>query len=143
MLVFSSFFTKYIWTCLSFFNRQVWPIRKSLNRGLLVDLKANSTNAVIQKSKKAKLELKERRNVTSRYHGSKISGIRSNDDGDGNENGKIAQGFLIYQQNNKIPRASRFFVHFLAVDCDMKLPNFMCPLGYVNKTQKCSFFWKV
>ena len=98
---------------------------------------------MIQKSKKAKLELKERRNVTSRYHGSKISGIRSNDDGDGNENGKIAQGFLIYQQNNKIPRASRFFVHFLAVDCDMKLPNFMCPLGYVNKTQKCSFFWKV
>ena len=49
---------------------------------------------MIQKSKKAKLELKERRNVTSRYHGSKISGIRSNDDGDGDENGKKAKGFL-------------------------------------------------
>ena len=95
---------------------------------------------MIQKSKKAKLELKERRNVTSRYHGSKISGIRSNDDGDGNENGKIAQGFLIYQQNNKIPRSSRFFVHILAVDCDMKLPNFMCPLYGLGEQHTNIFF---
>ena len=38
----------------------------------------------------------ERRSVTSRYHGSKIFGSHqgslSNDDGDGNENGKKAIG---------------------------------------------------
>ena len=34
-------------------------------------------------------------------------GSLSNDDGDGNENGK--------KQNNNFARASRFFVHFFAV----------------------------
>ena len=37
----------------------------------------------------------------------------SNDDGDGNENGKKAIG--LDWQNNNFARASRFFVHFLAV----------------------------
>ena len=37
----------------------------------------------------------------------------SNNDGDGNENGKKAIG--LYEQNNNFARASRFFVHFLAV----------------------------
>ena len=40
-------------------------------------------------------------------------GSLSNDDGDGNENGKKAIGLL--WQNNNFARASRFFVHFLAV----------------------------
>ena len=38
-------------------------------------------------------------------------GSLSNDDGDGNENGKKA----IDWQNNNVTRASRFFVHFVAV----------------------------
>ena len=37
----------------------------------------------------------------------------SSDDGDGNEKGKKAIG--LYWQNNNFARASRFFVHFLAV----------------------------
>ena len=40
-------------------------------------------------------------------------GSLSNNDGDGNENGKRAIG--LYEQNNNFARASRFFVHFLAV----------------------------
>ena len=37
----------------------------------------------------------------------------SNDDGDGNENGKKTIG--LDRQNNNFARASRFFVHFFAV----------------------------
>ena len=37
----------------------------------------------------------------------------TNDDGDGNENGKKAIG--LDRQNNNFARASRFFVHFFAV----------------------------
>ena len=40
-------------------------------------------------------------------------GHLSNDDGDVNENGKKAIG--LDWQNNNFARASRFFVHFLAV----------------------------
>ena len=40
-------------------------------------------------------------------------GSLSNDDGDGNENGKKAIG--LDWQNNNFARASRFFVHFSAV----------------------------
>ena len=40
-------------------------------------------------------------------------GSLSNDDGDGNENGKKAIG--LDWQNNNFARASRFFVHFFAV----------------------------
>ena len=40
-------------------------------------------------------------------------GSLSNDDGDGNENGKKAIG--LDKQNNNFARASRFFVHFSAV----------------------------
>ena len=39
--------------------------------------------------------------------------LLSNDDGDGNENGKKA--IVLDWQNNNFARASRFFVHFLAV----------------------------
>ena len=37
----------------------------------------------------------------------------SNDDGDGNENGKKAKG--LDWQNNNFARVARFFVHFFAV----------------------------
>ena len=40
------------------------------------------------------------------------TGSLSNDDGDGNENGKKA--ISLDQQNNNFARAARFFVHFLA-----------------------------
>ena len=40
-------------------------------------------------------------------------GSLSNDDGDGNENGKKTTG--LDKQNNNFARASRFFVHFLTV----------------------------
>ena len=40
-------------------------------------------------------------------------GSLSNDDGDGNENGKRAIG--VDWQNNYFARAARFFVHFFAV----------------------------
>ena len=39
--------------------------------------------------------------------------LLSNDDGEGNENGKKA--IVLDWQNNNFARASRFFVHFLAV----------------------------
>ena len=42
-----------------------------------------------------------------------LQGSLSNDDGDGNENNKIAIG--LYQQNNISARASRSFVHFFAI----------------------------
>ena len=47
---------------------------------------------------------------TADWHGTTIETL-SNDDGDGNENGKKA----IDWQNNNVTRASRFFVHFYAV----------------------------
>ena len=40
-----------------------------------------------------------------------VTGNLSNDDGEGNENGKKAIG--LSSQNNNFARASRFFVHFL------------------------------
>ena len=42
-----------------------------------------------------------------------LLGSLSNDDGDGNENGKKAMG--LDWQNNNFARASRFFVYFLTV----------------------------
>ena len=45
-----------------------------------------------------------------------IIGSLSNDDGDGNENGKKAVGW----QNNNFARAPRFFVHFLAVAAQLQ-----------------------
>ena len=46
-------------------------------------------------------------------------GSFSNNDGDGNENGKKTIG--LYEQNNNFARASRFFVHFLAVVASLRL----------------------
>jgi len=43
----------------------------------------------------------------------RLKGSLSNDDGDGNENGEKAIGLA--WQNKNFARASRFFVHFLAV----------------------------
>ena len=43
----------------------------------------------------------------------------SNNDGDGNENGKKTIG--LYEKNNNFARASRFFVHFLAVVASLRL----------------------
>ena len=43
-----------------------------------------------------------------------IVGSLSNDDGDGNKNGKKSNRFQLGKKNN-FARASRFFVHFFAV----------------------------
>ena len=43
----------------------------------------------------------------------RLKGSLSNDDVDGNENGETAIG--LDWQNNNFARASRFFVHFLAI----------------------------
>jgi len=52
---------------------------------------------------------------------------KTNDDGDGEENGKKKM-FII--TNNNFARASRYFVHCYAVVApyDMRLPNFTSPL---------------
>ena len=49
---------------------------------------------------------------TADWHGTTTETM-SNDDGDGNENGKKAKG--LDWQNNNFARALRFFVHFFAV----------------------------
>ena len=54
---------------------------------------------------------KERRGQTKIL--TNLIGSLSNDDDDGNENGKKAIG--LDWQNNNFARASRFFVHFFAV----------------------------
>ena len=45
-------------------------------------------------------------------------GSQSNDDDDGNENGQKAIG--LDKQNNNFARASRFFVHFFAVEARLQ-----------------------
>ena len=45
----------------------------------------------------------------------------SNDDGDGNENGKKELG--LDWQNNNFACVSRFFVHFLAVTAQLRREN--------------------
>ena len=48
-------------------------------------------------------------------------GSLSNNDSDGNENGKKAIG--LDWQNNNFARASRFFVHFFAVAARLRRKN--------------------
>ena len=61
-----------------------------------------------------------------------------NDDGDSNENGKKAIG--LDKQNNNFARASRFFVHFSAVDARL---TWNCPISRFvedgNRGQQFSF----
>ena len=66
----------------------------------------------------------------------------SNDDGDGNENGKKVNG--LYKQNNNFARASRSFVHFLAVVASLRLEtDFLISrarfMELVSKAQEFSF----
>ena len=70
---------------------------------------------------------------------------KTNDDGDGKENGK---NNLFKLTNNNFRRASRYFVHFFAVVAcmhhyDMKLPNFTIPLYGVGEhdTKIIAFFF--
>ena len=81
----------------------------------------------------------ERRSVTSRYHGSKISGSQQLR---GFCNSKKAIGFD-WQKSN-FARPSRFFVHFLAVVARLRLitSNFTRPLYRVGEhNTKFSFFF--
>ena len=69
-----------------------------------------------------------------------LVGSLSKNDGDGNENGKKATG--LDWCNNNFARASRFFVHFLALllDLDVKMPNFTFYGGHEHKTTTFFFF---
>ena len=64
----------------------------------------------------------------------------SNDDGDGNGNGKKAIGFISAKQ--QLCSVSGFFVHFLAVvhDYNLKVPNFKFCRGREHKTTTTFFF---
>ena len=57
--------------------------------------------------------LVERRGMTSRHHGSTISGWQNQRRRRRKENGKKVKGF--YWTNDNFARASRYFVHFFAV----------------------------
>ena len=61
----------------------------------------------------------------------------SNDDGDGNKNGKKSNRF--HRQNNNFARASRLFVHFSAVTA--RLPNLTFYGGREHKTETTIFFF--
>ena len=61
----------------------------------------------------------------------------SNDDGDGNENGKKAIGFD--QWNNNFARASRFFVHSFAFKTKTWKCLISCFVENVNTRQQLSF----
>ena len=50
-----------------------------------------------------------------------ILGSVSNDDGDGNENGKKNNRFI--RQNNNFARTAHFFVHFFAVTARKRREN--------------------
>ena len=78
----------------------------------------------------------ERRSVTSRYYGKKISGSQKRN------SSKNAIG-LDWQKNN-FASASRFYAHFLTRflhDCEMKLSNFTCPLYRVGEHNTKNFFF--
>ena len=86
---------------------------------------------------------KDRESVRSRRL--EVTGNLSNDDGDGNENGKKAIGLSL--QNNNFARASRFFVHFFACTLHSRLlsPFFFTSSledlnGGTSITLKTSFF---
>ena len=58
---------------------------------------------------------------------------KTNDDGDGKENGKK---YMFILTNNNFARASRYFVHFFAVVAPprhWKLPNFTSPFYGVGE----------
>ena len=68
----------------------------------------------MKKSEERRMFSPAERSVTSRHHGSTISGWQQNQQRlRRKENGKKVKGF--YWQNNKFARASRYFVHFFAV----------------------------
>ena len=72
--------------------------------------------------------------------GEEITGSLSNDDGDGNENGKKAIG--LDWENNNFARASRFLYISLPSlhDYNVKVPNFTFCRGRENKTTTFFFF---
>ena len=56
----------------------------------------------------------ERRSVTSRYHGSTISGLQQNERRRLRQ-GKQQKNYIFILTNNNFARTSRYFVHFFAV----------------------------
>ena len=66
-------------------------------------------------------------------------GNLSNEDGDGNENGKKAIEF--YHQNNNFARASRFFVHFFAVVARLRRETCQFHISWKTRTRKNDFLF--
>ena len=66
-------------------------------------------------------------------------GNLSNEDGDGNENGKKAKEF--YHQNNNFARASRFFVHFFAVVARLRHETCQFHISWKTRTRKNDFLF--
>ena len=71
--------------------------------------------------------------MEAKFLGENKRELRRND-GDGNENGKKAIG--LDKQNNNFARASRFFVHFLAVIARLRRPLY----GVGNHSTQNFFF---
>ena len=65
-----------------------------------------------------KTEINRRNTQSLKQVSHSISGSLSNDDADGNENGKKAIGLI--SKNNNFARASRSFVHFFAVVAQLR-----------------------
>ena len=59
-------------------------------------------------------------------------GSLSNNDGDGNENGKLARG--VYHQNNNFACVSRFFCTLLSRGCTTETCNFLISSAHFHKT---------
>ena len=78
----------------------------------------------------------ERRSVTSRYHGSTISGWQQNQRRRRRQEER-QKWYVSVLTNNNFTRASRYFVHFFAVTAP-KLPNFTSPLNGVHVGEKLS-----
>ena len=83
---------------------------------------------------------KDRDSLRSRRF--EVIGNLSNDDGDGNENGKKAIGLSL--QKNNFARASRFFIHLftctlLPVSCPLFLSYFEKNSSYVSGVSVCIF----
>ena len=77
----------------------------------------------------------ERRSVTSRYHGSTISGWQQNQRRRRRQ-GERQKNKIFILTNNNFARESRYFVHFFAIVAPLrhwKLPNFTSPLYGVGE----------
>ena len=79
--------------------------------------------------------------ATSAKDSWEIGSLRNDDgDGDGNENGKKAIG--LDKENNNFARASRFFVHLIAVFAELQRETAYCNFTFCRgREQKTTTFF--